>query len=194
MSFLSNIISRTISLKQLTFIMLFILFSLIMVGCAGPTYNVTLDMDPTYHTANGVFPSVEVDIVAANDNEALRISAYPTDTYFQPENKFRKNLIKYTMFFSEEDFNAQTFKGGNALWSKWNDKGVTTLFIIANLPGVWEVKSGVLDPRKLKLPLSEDRWPSSWWKFWPHAGDIKVKMQSSGLFLQTPLTPIGGDK
>ena len=44
---------------------------------------------------------------------------------------------------------------GDDIWDKWNDKGVTHLAIIANLPLVNTIKDEQADPRKLIIDLNE---------------------------------------
>lgn len=164
-----------------------LLTTLLITGCGTTTYNITTDLSSTMQTPDGVYPSLEVDIVALNQDDSIRFMSYSTDEYFQPNNPYRKNLNRYTMFFSEENFKPHKLSEDNPIWAKWNKHGATRLLIIGNLPGVWKFKSGKLDPRRMNLPLDSNSWPNG--------NDIKVQVKPSGLTLQTPLnSPVAAAK
>ena len=150
-----------------------------LASCSAPTYNVDLGFDQTMALPNGVYPSVEVDVVGVNAHDALRLDGYPTDLYFQPGDKFRDGLAKYSMRFSDEQCGSITLRSDDPIWTSWNQAGITRIYVIANLPGVWEVKFGKLDGRRLNLPVDS--------KSWPNGNDINIVLKPGGLQLLTPM-------
>lgn len=150
-------------------------------ACSAPTYNVGVGFDQSMALPNGVYPSVEVDVVGVNEHDALRLDGYPTDQYFQPGDKFRESLSKYSMRFSDEQCGTVTLSEDDPIWTSWNQSGITRIYVIANLPGIWEIKFGKLDGRRLNLPVDS--------KSWPDGSDINISLKPGGLQLLTKMAP-----
>lgn len=141
-------------------------------------YNVKVGYDPATVDSFRVFPSVEVDMVEANEMLLRQLEKVEIDDYFDPENTLRSSLRKRTFCFSEEDNADKTLSIDDPVWESWLEKrGATHLVLLVNLP-----RDGAKGPdlRKLVLPLSSDRWDDD---------DIEVSIIPAGFMLQTPMVP-----
>jgi hypothetical protein len=103
----------------------------------------------------GYCPTLEVDIVGLNDVEQKRLLGYDVDLYFQPPEQFRKSLRPLTAKFSEENMTAKILDNDDPIWSRWNDKGVTFIAFIVNLPTVSDLKDKATDARKLIVDINK---------------------------------------
>ncbi len=134
--------------------------------------------DPVTIERFRVFPTVEVDVVPANETTLKQLESVEIDDYFDPDNVLRDSLRKETYFFSEEDNEAKTLKKNAKIWDTWLDKyGASHIVLFANLP-----KDGAKGPdmRKLALPLAKKRW---------NTDDIRVNILPAGLMLRTAMLP-----
>ncbi len=155
--------------------------ALALVSCqssAPREYNLSIAYDPVTIERFRVFPSVEVDIVEANETTLKQLEQTEIDDYFDPSNVLRDSLRKKTFYFSEEDYQKKTLAAQDEVWKNWLDKhGASHLVLFINLP-----RDGAKGPdlRKLTLPLAADRWDGR---------DIDVSIIPAGLLLQTPIKP-----
>lgn len=141
-------------------------------------YNISVSYDPITIERFRVFPSVEVDIVEANETTLKQLEQTEIDDYFDPANVLRDSLRKKTFYFSEEDCEKKTLSREDSVWRNWLEKrGASHLVLFINLP-----RDGAKGPdmRRLTLPLAADRWDGR---------DIDVSIIPAGLLLQTPLKP-----
>lgn len=141
-------------------------------------YNITVGYDSATVDSFRVYPSVEVDIVEANETLLHQLEQLEIDDYFDPANVLRSSLRKKTLCFSEEDNEDKTLSMDNPVWESWLEKrGATHVVLFVNLP-----RDGAKGPdlRKLVLPLSSDRWEGD---------DIEVSIIPAGFLLQTPIIP-----
>lgn len=115
---------------------LLIAFGAFFVGCSS-RYNMSVYLSPDLVKHYGYYPSLEVDIVGLNKNEAVWMQSYKLDKYFEPGNPMRKSLLPYTMHFSQQKAVLQVdFSDKEKSWKQWIDKGATELMIAVNLPGI----------------------------------------------------------
>ena len=155
--------------------------SLTLTACqssAPREYNLSVAYDPITIERFRVFPSVEVDIVEANETTLKQLEQTEIDDYFDPSNVLRDSLRKKTFYFSEEDYEKKTLGRDDKVWKTWLEKrGASHLVLFINLP-----RDGAKGPdmRRLTLPLAADRWDGT---------DIEVSIIPAGLLLQTPLKP-----
>ncbi len=155
--------------------------SLALTACqssAPREYNLSVAYDPITIERFRVFPSVEVDIVEANETTLKQLEQTEIDDYFDPSNVLRDSLRKKTFYFSEEDYEKKTLGRDDKVWKTWLEKrGASHLVLFINLP-----RDGAKGPdmRRLTLPLAADRWDGA---------DIEVSIIPAGLLLQTPLKP-----
>lgn len=162
-------------------LLLLLIGALALTSChssAPQAYNLSVAYDPITIERFRIFPSVEVDIVEANETTLKQLEQTEIDDYFDPSNLLRDSLRKKTFYFSEEDYQKKTLEKHDSVWTSWLDKrGASHLVLFINLP-----RDGAKGPdlRKLTLPLSADRWEGS---------DIDVTIIPAGLMLQTPIKP-----
>lgn len=155
--------------------------ALALVSCqssAPREYNLSVAYDPVTIERFRVFPSVEVDIVEANETTLKQLEQTEIDDYFDPSNLLRDSLRKKTFYFSEEDYQKKTLTAQDTVWDNWlHQRGASHLILFINLP-----RDGAKGPdlRKLTLPLAADRWESN---------DIDITIIPAGLMLQTPIKP-----
>lgn len=160
---------------------LLLVSSLALTACqssAPREYNLSVAYDPITIERFRVFPSVEVDIVEANETTLKQLEQTEIDDYFDPSNVLRDSLRKKTFYFSEEDYEKKTLGRDDKVWNTWLEKrGASHLVLFINLP-----RDGAKGPdmRRLTLPLAADRWDGT---------DIEVSIIPAGLLLQTPLKP-----
>lgn len=166
------------SMKRL---LLLISGALALASCqssAPSAYNLSVSYDPVTIERFRVFPSVEVDIVEANETTLKQLEQTEIDDYFDPANVLRDSLRKMTFYFSEEDCEKKTLSRDDKVWQSWLEKrGASHLVLFINLP-----RDGAKGPdmRRLTLPLAADRWDGE---------DIDVSIIPAGLLLQTPIKP-----
>lgn len=162
-------------------LLLLLVGSLALTACqssAPREYNLSVAYDPITIERFRVFPSVEVDIVEANETTLKQLEQTEIDDYFDPSNVLRDSLRKKTFYFSEEDYEKKTLGRDDKVWKTWLEKrGASHLVLFINLP-----RDGAKGPdmRRLTLPLAADRWDGT---------DIEVSIIPAGLLLQTPLKP-----
>ncbi len=150
-------------------------------GAAGPgTYNVVVSMDEGLRNpTTKEMPSVEVDVVAVSEGRAQQWRSYQVGKYFSGNDAFRRDeqASARAMKFTNDASGAQTVAKSDGIWKNpW--KGATSLFVLANVPGVRGDETG--DPRKLELPLLKDRWDGN---------TIEIIVQRSGVKNKTPIKP-----
>lgn len=148
------------------------------VGCSSRSMyqgNINVSMSEQMKGDSWAYPSYEVDLVAVSDTDKDRWQNYPVEQYFEPGNTFRANAQKYTMKFSNDDAKPKVLDKDNDIWGEWKQRDAYTLFVIANLPGVWAAKPGKEDPRRLVLPLTKEAWPSSWNPFATNVIHLEAK-------------------
>ncbi len=127
------------------------------LGCSSstPKSEIGIYLSEDIQDFYGYCPTLEVDIVGLTEVEQKRMLSYDIDRYFQPPEQFRKSLTPVTAKFSDQNMNAKILDSGDDIWDKWDDKGVTHLGIIVNLPTVSEIKDIASDPRKLIIDLNK---------------------------------------
>lgn len=172
--------------RSLFMLLTALLFVPSLVGCTvSPgkfSYHVTLD--ESLRTNSGIMPSIEVDFIGIRDDEAdnerARWQAVPVDQYFQPGNAMRASATKHTMAFSNENAAPQTLAKDAGIWTRWSDRGATTMVIIASIP-MQNAPAGA-DPRKLMLTLMNDRWNNG--------QEIEIVVRPSGLVCESVMKPV----
>lgn len=154
---------------------------LALTGCnstAPKKLGINIAYDPVTIERLRVFPTVEVDIVEANETMLKQLEATSIDDYFDPDNMLRDSLRRKTFYFGEEDNGAKKLEKSDKIWDTWIDKhGASHVVLFANL-----ARDGAKGPdmRRLTLPLAKNRWKS---------GEINVSIIPAGLMLQTPMNP-----
>ncbi len=162
-----------------------LLAGLLMTGCSGPkAYTIRVSLDEGLKSAEtGNYPSLEVDIMALNPNQAGRLRNYSMSKYMQPDDDVRKDFasVRQLMQFDKDNNQPKEFKSTDPKWEKWLKEGAQELYILVNLPGRHEDKPGSEDSRRQILPLERKRWSN--------ADVIEVVVKRSSLFIPTPMKP-----
>lgn len=96
--------------------------------------------------------SVEVDVVAVTTREKPRLESYSMDKYWSPDDSERKNSDKITSPPGKTVWEIGR-KDKDSPWKKWLGRSVTGVYIIANLPGNFDVEA-----RREFLTLDKNRW------------------------------------
>lgn len=154
---------------------------LLITGCGSSKpkeYSITLGYAPVTIEKYRVFPSLEVDIVGANEASLKQLEQTEIDDYFDPENTLRDSLKRKTYCFSEEDHESKTLAKDDPTWKNWLKKqGASHLVLFINTP-----RDGAKGPdmRRLTLPLAADRWDED---------EINISIIPAGFMLQTPIKP-----
>ncbi len=128
-----------------------------ITGCSSstPKSEIGIYLSDDIQDFYGYCPTLEVDIVGLTEVEQKRMLSYDIDRYFQPPEQFRKSLAPVTAKFSDQNMTAKFLDSDDDVWDTWDDKGVTHLGIIVNLPTVSEIKDIASDPRKLIIDLNK---------------------------------------
>lgn len=163
------------------------LLAALIAGCSSPKpagqgpigkYEVQLRLDDGLKQG-----SVLVDIVGVNAGSMPRWENYPMSKYWQHSDPMRAGAEKVTFDFSSGNATVQSLAVTNGIWTVWQQKGVSHLVLLADLPGGATDKPGVADPRRQILSLDTRLWPKK-------AKRLVVVVKQSGLEIETPLQPI----
>lgn len=122
-------------------------------------------------------PAIEVDLVGVKDREKPQLDAYSIDKYWSPDDLVRKDADKLCSEVSTNEVWVISRKDKH--WDTWLNRGVSGLYIIANLPGSFE---GSPDPRREYLPLAKKHWDAK-------KRTLEIEIQSSRIVILTPEQP-----
>ncbi len=141
-------------------------------------YNVSVSYDPATIQHFRIFPSVEVDMVPADETLMKQLEQTNIDDYFDPAGAIRSSVRKKSFYLSEEDNETKTLSKEDKVWDSWiNKRHYTHLVLFISLHK--DSDKGA-DMRKLVLPLMSDRW---------NEDTIEVSIVPAGFMLQTPMNP-----
>jgi hypothetical protein len=116
-----------------------------VVGCGTPKQK------PVAWTVKITKPAtVEVDIVAVTTREKPRLETYSIDKYWSPDDPERKNSDKLT---SPPQSATWVIARTDSTWKNWLGRSVMGFYVIANLPGSFEVEA-----RREFLTLDKNHW------------------------------------
>ena len=142
---------------------------MLLAGC-GQKINVTA-------TGGICRKSVEVHLIGVNRYEKDRWETISMTNYWAPGNTLRKSTVNqsYTRVirFGESESCKFIIKANDPIWKTWKNKKY--LFVLADLPGIFEDLPGNADARRLRLPIDGDCWK----------GDIEISIEPGNI---VPLT------
>lgn len=127
-------------------------------GCWTPSYYVEVYLSPQLKDTYRVYPSVEVDLIGADKNDAERLESCDIDEYFDVDDPLRKSTPHATLHFTETDIMPKQLSTWDDAWYVFEDKEADQLYVMVNLPkvppkpGSKKSASGK-DGRRIKLPL-----------------------------------------
>ncbi|MHC4166091.1 MAG: hypothetical protein ACYSWQ_03960 [Planctomycetota bacterium] len=104
--------------------------------------------------------SVEVHLVGVNRFEKDLWETTSITDYWTPGSQLRKNAQEYTHVIQFGRGPCEVALGGkDPIVKVWKKRKAEYLFVLADLPGVYEDSDGNADARRLRLPaLGSKRW------------------------------------
>lgn len=156
-------------------------------GCASPraiSYDIKISLAESLADSTRILPSVEVHLLALDPVAGHRFQTFPMSDYWNPNRK-KDDFVKRIMHFGQNKENPQTLSRRDSIWDRWLDSGAEHLFVLADLPGLYDDKEDVKDPRRLILPLDPKRWQHS---------AIQVVIEKGGVYCITPRVPVESKK
>ena len=87
--------------------------------------------------------------------------------------------VEHVMRFGQGCQQVQTLTRSDQIWRSWRSEGARWLFVLADLPDIYEAKEAGKDPRRLILPLDEKWWPFG-------ASKLGIELRRAGVTLVYP--------
>ncbi|HEX4263451.1 MAG TPA: hypothetical protein VH597_03855 [Verrucomicrobiae bacterium] len=115
--------------------------------------------------------SIEVDLVGVTESEKHFIDGLSMDSYW-PNSPVRRDAEKNMMTKILKTNEPWLITRDDPHWEKWTKRGVTTLYVVANLPvpnGLW----------KVALPLDKKSWDAK-----NHT--LEIEIQNTLIRVNTP--------
>lgn len=133
-------------------------------GCWTPSYYVDVYLSPLLKETYKVYPSIEVDIVGADKNDAERLESCDVDEYFDVDDPLRKSTPHATLHFTETDILPKSLSTWDDVWDVFADKDADKLFVMVNLPKLPQKPSAKKDKkapkqgRRVVMELEPKNW------------------------------------
>jgi hypothetical protein len=112
--------------------------------------------------------SIEVDLIGVTENEKQFYQSLTMENYW-PNSAVRRDADKLTQILTNDPW---VVSRNDPIWAEWKKRGVTTLFVVANLPvpnGLW----------KVALPLDKKMWDAKNYT-------LDIEIQNTLIRVQTP--------
>ncbi|MEE2973142.1 MAG: hypothetical protein VX672_08450 [Planctomycetota bacterium] len=196
------------SLAFRTRVLATILGCFVVIGCGPSPYNgdVTITASKDFQEPSGLMPTIQIDVIGASQLEVQRWKGYPVTDYWQVDDVLRKTVAKQSFVMTTDQLGPFVVGRWTEPYDDWKKSGVTSLILIADLPGAWQKRPadakgepppGVRwydpadDPRKLIIPWVQEAYGL-------FTNDVDVALQPSGFALKTPVdmskaVPAAGD-
>ena len=177
------------NLNQNIFLACACLFSTVIVGCSsseGTSASFDVSIYPSKDLAKvyGYYPSFEVDILGAGNEDTIKLGTYSIDRYFESESPVRKYYAPVTFRFSDNDLKVKTLSSDDPAYKKIMGRSPQYLAVIVNLPYGPEKKEGEegaaapkLDPRIFTYQI-----PTGFFEEQP---DLYLKIVGTGIVRTT---------
>jgi len=152
--------------------------SLLVTGCG------TASPKPVAWTIKITKPAaIEVDLVGVTEREKPRLAAYSIDKYWSPGDVEREsfNTASMTNRLTSPPNTTEWVidrKTAQAQWKAWLRRGVTGVFVIANLPGNFDAP----DARREFLTLDKNHWNAS-------KQTLAIEVKENRILILTPEQP-----
>ena len=123
--------------------------------------------------------SVEVHLVGVTRYERERWALMSMSEYWEPENELRKRAEEYThvIRFGEEPCQ-RVFGKKEPMRKVWKGRSAEYLFVLADLPGVFDDLPGNNDARRVEVPALDS-------KDWGWQSEIEIVIKSSAVEVRT---------
>jgi len=150
-------------------------------GCAShiAPHTVTVSMAETMADAAGVYPSVEVHLVALDPLDSRVFERMAVSDYFNPNRRMTR-LDKHLMAFGGQKADTLILQRNDPIWRRWDISGAADLFTLADLPGVQPAGNQLRDPRREVVPLHRSRW------WFPRKQNLKFMLDRNGIYYVGP--------
>jgi len=144
-------------------------------GCTPPikrTINITATDDVCKK-------SVEVHLVGVTRYEREGWAGMPMSEYWEPENERRTNAKEYThvIRFGQEPCK-RVFGKKEPMRKVWKGRSAEYLFVLADLPGVFDDLPGNNDARRVEVPALDS-------KDWGWQSEIEIVIKSRAVEVRT---------
>lgn len=125
--------------------------------------------------------SVEIHLVGVNESQQRQWDTESMTRYWEPENQLRKSAKQYThvINFGQRLPCEATLDTKDAVRDEWEKRKAKYLYILADLPGIFEDKDGNADARRLRIPALT----SKCWKYKDRK--INISVENSGIVCLT---------
>ena len=156
-------------------------WSVLMSGCVSrlAKYDIEVKADESLADAQGIYPSIEVHLMALNSSDSQMMDKKSMSTYWDP-NRRPDTLDRYVMHFGGQQASRQILGNKDPAWERWNRSRAINLFALADLPGIVQDQDPTEDPRRVMIPLQRTRlW------FRPH-WLVRVRINRSHLSYVPP--------
>ena len=125
--------------------------------------------------------SVEVHLVGVNKSQIGRWDEVSMTKYWEPENELRKSAKDYThvVRFGQGPCEI-TLSTKDPIRRTWKKRRVEYLYILADLPGIFDDKDGIADARRSRIPaLNSECWPF-------FENKVNINIESGDIVCLTP--------
>ena len=167
------------------------------VSCSQQPYSgaITITPSPTFKENTALLPTVQLDVVGVTAIELQRWKVYPVSDYWMMGNTFRKSAARQSFVMTTKQPGPFKLSQWSSERPTWKKTGVTSLVLMADLPGAWREKPpkakgppppGVNwyepgdDPRRLVIP-----WTQGAYGFF--TSHVNISMLPNGMKLMTPV-------
>ena len=133
----------------------------------------------------GYYPSFEVDILGAGQEDVLKLSKYSQERYFESESPLRKYFGPVTYRFSDNSLRKKKLSSSSPEYRKLMGRSPEYLVVLVNLPLTGDPQKkdtdkkddASLDPRKFvyKIPTG----------FFDDSPDLHLKIAGTGIIRTT---------
>ena len=142
-----------------------------VAGCASKPFKYPLVID---QRAEG---SILVDVVGLKKSELVDWESYSVTKYWQPGDLRRRDAKDEMVSFKVVKGQPFRLEPTDAIWKRWQQRGVEYLFVVADLPGVTDD-----GPRRKTLSLFQQDWQDG-------TRGLNVEIQQSRINVLTSAAP-----
>ena len=121
-------------------------------------YEVKIRLQDEWVNRSGHYPPIQVHVVGLNYQEAVKWSNFSMSRYWRPHSERPSHV--YLVNLGGTRNRDHILPLSDPIWRQWERAGAVHLFVMADLPGIFEDKPGTEDARRLIVPLDRKRWPS----------------------------------
>jgi hypothetical protein len=127
-------------------------------GCISrlASYDVVVHVDESMGDEQGNLPSIEVHMLGLNQSEANMMERRSMTEYWNP-NRRQDSWDRAVMQFGARKEPRQVLGHEDPIWARWSRGGAESLVVLADLPGLFQDRDSVEDPRRQSIALKRTR-------------------------------------